>query len=216
MISSRTQETLGYEPTGWDYDHENDTSAPEQLAVELFKHHGYEHKDISQFISIPISDEEIEAAAKLDYVNWRLEEAKQRPKNKDGLGEEATAPVGHETQHRLMYPFQALSMPNIVPRRCFDPGMDDGQPYVAKNKPFTLSNGLQLTYGQINGLPLLEISMLPLIRSVMVKICKTNATDSCELGTGSRKTRLAILPRLSKFYSYAMPCSQSSSLQVKL
>jgi hypothetical protein len=29
---------------------------------------------------------------------------------------------------------------------------DDGQSYVAKNKPFTLPNGLQLTYGQINGL----------------------------------------------------------------
>src|ERR1700726_4305619 len=105
MISSRTQETLGYEPTGWDYDHENDASAPEQLDVELFKHHGHGHNDISHLISIPISDEEIEAAAKLDYVNWRLEQAKQHPRNRGGLGEEATAPVGHETQHRLMYPF---------------------------------------------------------------------------------------------------------------
>jgi hypothetical protein len=94
MISSRTTESLGHEPTGWDYNHENDPSAPEHIDVDLLMHHGHGHNDSSHLISIPISDEEIDAATKLDYVNWKLEQAKQHPENNDGLGEEATATNG--------------------------------------------------------------------------------------------------------------------------
>ena len=83
-------------------------------------------------ISIPISDEEIEAATKIDYVNWKLEQAKQHPKDNDGLGFEFA-------EHSWLGDALTLQW-------------DDGQSYVAKNKQFTLSNGLQLTYGQINGL----------------------------------------------------------------
>lgn len=55
-------------------------------------HHEHGHNDFSQLISIPISDEEIEAATKLDYVNWKLEQAKQHPDNKNGLGEKLQLP----------------------------------------------------------------------------------------------------------------------------
>ncbi|RFN51771.1 phosphatidylcholine-hydrolyzing phospholipase c [Fusarium flagelliforme] len=110
MEKARFFETLGYEPTGWDYDHVSDPDAPPNLEEEfenLQPHHG--HNKISQLVAIPISDEEVEAAKKFDYVRWKQENA--------------------EKPHR-----------------------DDGQSYVAKYKPFKLPNGLEVTYGQINGL----------------------------------------------------------------
>ncbi|KAK3989036.1 phosphatidylcholine-hydrolyzing phospholipase c [Cladorrhinum sp. PSN332] len=125
-----TVETLGYEPTGWDYDHENDPNAPPNIVEELEKlepDHG--HNDYSQLVAIPISDKEIEAATKVDYVKWKQEHA---PKPNRGLGFEFA-------EHSYLGDSLTLAW-------------DDGQSYVAKNKPFKLPNGLEVTYGQINGL----------------------------------------------------------------
>ncbi|KAH7198897.1 uncharacterized protein B0J16DRAFT_367908 [Fusarium flagelliforme] len=69
MEKARFFETLGYEPTGWDYDHVSDPDAPPNLEEEfenLQPHHG--HNKISQLVAIPISDEEVEAAKKFDYA----------------------------------------------------------------------------------------------------------------------------------------------------
>lgn len=76
-------ETLGHEPTGWDYDHENDPNAPPNIGAELEKlepDHG--HNDYSQLVAIPVSDEEIEAATKVDYVKWKQEHAQKPHKGK--------------------------------------------------------------------------------------------------------------------------------------
>ncbi|KAF9692945.1 hypothetical protein EKO04_008962 [Ascochyta lentis] len=122
---------IGLEPTGWDYDHLNDPNAPEKIDAELLQHHGHGHNDFSHLVSIPISDEEIEAATKIDYVNWKLEQAKQHPKD----GKEGFEYAEHS------YLGDSLTL-----------AWDDGNSYVAKNKPFMLQNGLEVTYGQINGL----------------------------------------------------------------
>jgi hypothetical protein len=84
---------LGHEPTGWDYNHENDPNAPSNIEAELEKlepDHG--HNDYSQLVAIPISDEEIEAAAKVDYVKWKQEHAKKPHKGKR-LKQRATEPL---------------------------------------------------------------------------------------------------------------------------
>lgn len=61
----------------------NDPSAPPNLEAaleELEPDHG--HNDFSQLVSIPISDEEIEAASKPDYVRWKQQHAKKPNKGK--------------------------------------------------------------------------------------------------------------------------------------
>ncbi|KAK4200394.1 hypothetical protein QBC40DRAFT_280159 [Triangularia verruculosa] len=129
-ILTSTIATLGHEPTGWDYDHQNDPNAPENIEVELEKLqpvHG--HNDYSQLVAIPISDAEIEAASKIDYVKWK--QARAAKPHKDGSFEYA--------EHSYLGDSITLAW-------------DDGQSYVAKYKPFKLPNGLQVTYGQINGL----------------------------------------------------------------
>ncbi|KAI8306095.1 hypothetical protein K4K59_011722 [Colletotrichum sp. SAR11_240] len=125
-----TFETLGYEPTGWDHDHVNDPNAPRNIEEELEKlrpDHG--HNDFSQLVAIPISDEEIEAATKFDYVRWKQEHA-EKPHNMGGF---------EFAEHSYLGDSLTLAW-------------DDDQSYVAKNKPFKLPNGLEVTYGQINGL----------------------------------------------------------------
>ncbi|KAK4173616.1 hypothetical protein QBC36DRAFT_359495 [Triangularia setosa] len=129
-IQELTVETLSHELTGWDYDHDNDPNAPPNIEAELEKlqpDHG--HNDYSQLVAIPISEEEIEAASKIDYVKWKQERA-EKP-HKDGSFEYA--------EHSYLGDSLTLAW-------------DDGQSYVAKNKPFKLQNGLEVTYGQINGL----------------------------------------------------------------
>ncbi|KAK0672543.1 hypothetical protein QBC41DRAFT_380446 [Cercophora samala] len=129
-IQQPTAETLGHEPTAWDLDHENDPNAPPDIEAELEKlqpDHG--HNDYSQLVAIPISEEEIEAASKIDYVRWKQEHA-AKP-HKDGSFEYA--------EHSYLGDSLTLAW-------------DDGQSYVARNKPFRLPNGLEVTYGQINGL----------------------------------------------------------------
>ncbi|EXL89993.1 hypothetical protein NOF04DRAFT_5412 [Fusarium oxysporum II5] len=119
-----------HEPTGHEYDHVNDPNAPINLQAaleELEPPHG--HSDFSQLVAIPISGDEVEAASKPDYVLWKLEKAK---KPRSGLGFEFA-------EHSYLGDSLTLAW-------------DDGQSYVAKNKPFKLPNGLEVTYGQINGL----------------------------------------------------------------
>lgn len=56
----------------------NDPNAPPNLEEELQNlqpHHG--HNDISQLVAVPISDEEIEAAKRFDYVRWKQENAEK-------------------------------------------------------------------------------------------------------------------------------------------
>ncbi|KAI0397035.1 hypothetical protein F5Y17DRAFT_471112 [Xylariaceae sp. FL0594] len=125
-----TVETLGYEPTGWDYDHMNDPNRPSDFEAELKKFESdHVHNDYSQLVAIPISDDEIEAAKKIDYVRWKQERAKKPHKE-----------LGFEfAEHSYLGDSLTLAW-------------DDGQSYVAKYKPFRLPNGLEVTYGQINGL----------------------------------------------------------------
>ncbi|GJC90382.1 hypothetical protein ColLi_13220 [Colletotrichum liriopes] len=64
-----TVETLGHKPTGWDCDHTNDPSALANIEAELEKlepDHG--HNDYSQLVLIPVSDEDIKAASKVNYI----------------------------------------------------------------------------------------------------------------------------------------------------
>ncbi|KAM5526598.1 hypothetical protein FOXYSP1_20998 [Fusarium oxysporum f. sp. phaseoli] len=119
-----TLEILGHEPTGWDYDYVNDPNAPPNLEMALEELElDYGHIDFSQLVAIPISDEEIEAASKLDYSLTNVDAA-----------------LGFEyAEHSYLGNLLALAW-------------DDGKVYVANNKPIKLPNGLEVTYGEINGL----------------------------------------------------------------
>ncbi|KAF5539770.1 phosphatidylcholine-hydrolyzing phospholipase C [Fusarium napiforme] len=125
-----TPQTVGHEPTGWDYDHVNDPNAPTNLETaleELEPDHG--HNDFSQLVAIPITDEEIEAASTQDYVRWKQEHAEKPHKE-----------LGFEyAEHSYLGNSLTLEW-------------DDGERYVANNKPIKLPNGLEVTYGEINGL----------------------------------------------------------------
>ncbi|KAM7197430.1 phosphatidylcholine-hydrolyzing phospholipase c [Naviculisporaceae sp. PSN 640] len=130
-----TKDILGHEPTGWDYDHTNtdDSTIPANVDFEALANEAHSHHDTAHLVDIPVSDKEIEAATKIDYVNWMAEEKAKRATVKDGDSSFEFA------EHASLGDALTLQW-------------HDGQSYVAKNKPFTLANGLEVTYGQINGL----------------------------------------------------------------